>query len=150
VCIDGNFTQKRLKSKYSDPGLIHPDTYFLPDIDVAAMEALVDAARTGAPLSLMFKEFLPEEILDECERSFDAAQEKIAKASGRFYGDTGLMALVCRHDRLLWIVNLTTPGERQYYAFALIDRLFREIPDDWHVGLLYDIACQLQRSMLKV
>ncbi|KDQ05460.1 hypothetical protein BOTBODRAFT_122795, partial [Botryobasidium botryosum FD-172 SS1] len=88
-------------------------------------------------------------ILDECERSFLAAQEKVAKASKSFYSDTGLMALLCRHDRVLWLVNVTTPGERQHYAFALLLELFRHLPPNWTVGLLYDIACQLHRSMIK-
>ncbi|KIJ24512.1 hypothetical protein M422DRAFT_84764, partial [Sphaerobolus stellatus SS14] len=44
---------------------------------------------------------------------------------------------------------LTSPGEKQYYALTLIERLFTELPNDWHVGLLYDITCQIQRSMVK-
>ncbi|KIJ30222.1 hypothetical protein M422DRAFT_187417, partial [Sphaerobolus stellatus SS14] len=156
VCIDANFTQKCQKPKYDDPVLEHPSSYFLPEDELAEMERLVEEKRqlkgtkaTAALLREMLKSFLPDDVLDECERSFIAAQEATAKASGKYYVDTGLMALVCRHDRLLWIVNLTTPGEKQYYAFALISRLMGEIPGHWRIGLLYDIACQLERSMLK-
>ncbi|KZV91460.1 hypothetical protein EXIGLDRAFT_585054, partial [Exidia glandulosa HHB12029] len=87
--------------------------------------------------------------LDECEESFRAAQEKVAKASVNYYADTGLMALLCRHDRVLWVANMTTPGERQHFALALIRRLGMELPPDWRIGLLYDIACQLSRSIEK-
>ncbi|KDQ07398.1 hypothetical protein BOTBODRAFT_120111, partial [Botryobasidium botryosum FD-172 SS1] len=66
-----------------------------------------------------------------------------------FYTDTGLMALLCRHDCVLWLVNLTTPGERQHYVFALLFQLFQHPPPDWIVGFLYDIACQIHRSMVK-
>ncbi|KIJ32784.1 hypothetical protein M422DRAFT_184115 [Sphaerobolus stellatus SS14] len=59
------------------------------------------------------------------------------------------MGLLCRHDRLLCVVNLTSAGEKQFYAFALLEWLFQQLPDDWHVGLLYDIACQIHRSMIK-
>ncbi|KIJ32650.1 hypothetical protein M422DRAFT_184280 [Sphaerobolus stellatus SS14] len=57
--------------------------------------------------------------------------------------------MLCRHDRLLWVVNLTSAGEKQFYVYALLERLFQELPGDWDVGLLYDIACQIQRSMMK-
>jgi hypothetical protein len=93
---------------------------------------------------------VPDSVLDECEKTFIAAQENVAKASKDFYADTGLMALLCRHDRLLWLANLTTPGEKQHYAFALLERLFVHLPASWTIGLLYDIACQIHRSMLKV
>lgn len=93
---------------------------------------------------------LGDDILDECESSFLAAQEKVTKASKNYYADTGLMALLCRHDRVLFLVNMTTPGERQHYALALLEQLFQQLPSDWNVGVLYDIACQLSRSIEKV
>lgn len=93
---------------------------------------------------------LDEEILNECEESFTAAQERVSKASKAYYSDTGLMALLCRHDRVLYLVNVTTPGERQYYVLTLLRKVMQELPDDWTVGLLYDIACQLSRSIDKV
>ena len=89
-------------------------------------------------------------VLDDCERAFVAAQEMITKASKNFYSDTGLMALLCRHDRVLWLVNITSPGERQHYALTLVDQLFAHLPPLWTVGLMYDIACQLHCSMVKV
>ncbi|KIJ28448.1 hypothetical protein M422DRAFT_61921 [Sphaerobolus stellatus SS14] len=88
-------------------------------------------------------------VLDACEESFIAAQDKVAKASAKHFADTGLMAMLCRHDRVLWVVNLTSPGEKQFYAYALIERLFAELPKDWHIGVLYDLAGQIQRSMIK-
>ncbi|EJD43332.1 hypothetical protein AURDEDRAFT_66428 [Auricularia subglabra TFB-10046 SS5] len=90
-----------------------------------------------------------DDVLDECEKSFIAAQESIAKASKNYYSDTGLMAILCRHDRVLWVVNMTSAGEKQYYALALLNRLMRELPPDWNVGVLYDIACQISRSIEK-
>ncbi|KIJ30957.1 hypothetical protein M422DRAFT_783872 [Sphaerobolus stellatus SS14] len=155
VCIDGNFTQKCLQGKYIDPPLQHPHTLFVAEDEVNAMEVYIEAIRKkaanprGQSVRDMLRNILPDHVLDECEKSFTAAQEKTAKASGKYYADTGLMALVCRHDRLLWVVNMTTPGEQQHYAFALLDKLFQHIPMDWHVGLLYDIGCQLERSMAK-
>ena len=74
----------------------------------------------------------------------------VTKASKNYYADTGLMALLCRHDRVLWVVNMSTAGEKQYYALALLKRVMCELPHDWNVGVLYDIACQLSRSIEKV
>lgn len=93
---------------------------------------------------------LADDVLDECEQSFIAAQEKVVKASTNYYADTGLMALLCRHDRVLWVANMNTPGERQHFALALLRRLAQELPPDWRLGVLYDIACQLSRSIEKV
>ncbi|KAJ7224980.1 hypothetical protein B0H12DRAFT_1030726 [Mycena haematopus] len=59
------------------------------------------------------------------------------------------MALLCRHDRVLWLVNMRTPGEKQYYALALLETLFQHLPPAIRVGVLYDIACQLHRSCIK-
>lgn len=92
---------------------------------------------------------VPKSALDGCLESFTAADEKRTKASTKFFADTGLMALLCRHDQVLWVVNMTTAGERQYFAIALLLKLFKTLPNNMTVGLMYDIACQLERSCLK-
>lgn len=92
---------------------------------------------------------VPTSVLDSCNDSFKAADEKREKASTKFFADTGLMALVCRHDRVLWFANMTSPGERQHYALALLKAFMQSIPDDATVGVLYDIGCQIDRSCQK-
>lgn len=59
------------------------------------------------------------------------------------------MALLCRHDCVLWLVNMTSAGEKQYYALALLQEFIQHIPSDMTVGLLYDIGCQLDHSCQK-
>ena len=93
---------------------------------------------------------IPVSVLEGCEKSFLAANENKEKASTAEFSDTGLVACVCRHDRVLWLVNMTTAGEKQYYAIALLEALFRELPTWWSMGVLYDIGCQLHRSITKV
>ncbi|KZV88479.1 hypothetical protein EXIGLDRAFT_583717, partial [Exidia glandulosa HHB12029] len=44
---------------------------------------------------------------------------------------------------------MTTPGERQHFALALLRKLASELPTTWKIGVLYDIACQLSRSIEK-
>ncbi|KAJ7190076.1 hypothetical protein GGX14DRAFT_580179 [Mycena pura] len=82
----------------------------------------------------------------DVRRRFKAADEKREKASTKFFDDTGLMALLCRHDRVLWLVNMRTPSEKQYYIFLLLETFFQHLPLEILVGFLYDIACQSDRS----
>lgn len=89
---------------------------------------------------------VPKSTLDGCQESFKAADEKRTKASTTFFADTGIMALLCRHDRVLFLANMKTAGERQYFAIALLLKLFKYLPKDASVGVMYDIACQLERS----
>ncbi|KZS99491.1 uncharacterized protein LAESUDRAFT_667904, partial [Laetiporus sulphureus 93-53] len=166
VCLDACFTQKRRKGKGDgrDHPRPHAETVFVPEADVKAMEERVDnlrPSRSGPSQSDHRSRGddaedgyegnlkIPVSVLDGCNESFLAADEKRHKASTQFFADTGLMALLCRHDRVLWLVNMTFAGERQFYALALISRLFEHIPPDATVGILYDIACQLHRSCVK-
>ncbi|KIK74890.1 hypothetical protein PAXRUDRAFT_174387 [Paxillus rubicundulus Ve08.2h10] len=59
------------------------------------------------------------------------------------------MGLLCCHDQVLWLVNMTSPGETQHYALVLIQCLFNHLPPEMTVGLLYDIGCQLECSSHK-
>ncbi|KAG1728536.1 hypothetical protein EDB19DRAFT_1897380 [Suillus lakei] len=95
--------------------------------------------------------YLPVEapylVMEQNARSQKAT--KTEKASTRFFTNTGIMALLCRHDCVLWLVNMTSAGEKQYYVLALIKKLFEHLLPTMTVGILYDIACQLERSCLK-
>ncbi|KAL1741229.1 hypothetical protein HDZ31DRAFT_45894 [Schizophyllum fasciatum] len=44
---------------------------------------------------------------------------------------------------------MTSAGEKQYYAVALLDAVMAQLPADWRVGVLYDIACQLHASAVR-
>jgi len=151
VCVDANFAQRRRHSRHHDPVDPHPDTHFLLVDDVESMKHAVEHVRpSNSRANAKSWATLPDDTLDNCEKAFTAAQGHIAKSSNKIYADTALMALLCRHDRPLFLVNMTSAGERQYYALALIKALFRHLPDGWIIGLLYDVACQLERSMRKV
>ena len=165
VCIDACFTHKRrnpAKGGVKGPENLHPETVFVSEKKVAEMKAFVETTR---PIKSKAKENtkdasdglgvedsyepgmkVPVSALEGCLASFIAADERRTKASTQFFADTGLMAMLCRHDHVLWIVNLTTAGEQQYYALALIKELFLHLPSSMTVGILYDIGCQLERS----
>lgn len=159
VQLDACFTHKRrtpARGTGRDASFRHPSSAFLSEQEVEAARVLVELARPTGPEVPHDEEDAKEvgmkvsrSTLDACSESFKAADEKKVKASSKFFADTGLMALICRHDRVLWLANMTTPGERQYYALALLLRLFKAIPSDLTVGVLYDIGCQLHRSCTK-
>lgn len=136
VCLDANFAQKRRKCASADPPLEYVDGRFVPPPEVDHTEAEVEERRKGKPRRRTrgTSARVADEVLDECEQSFIAAQEKVVKASTNYYADTGLMALLCRHDRVLWVANMNTPGERQHFALALLRRLAKELPKARRLG----------------
>jgi hypothetical protein len=93
---------------------------------------------------------LPEHIYSGCKKRFFAANEDNKKGETSVFSDTRLMAMVCHHDRILFVVNLQDSGEKRYYAHTLLKRLFQELPASWTAGILYDIGCQLHRTITKV
>ncbi|KAJ7663695.1 hypothetical protein B0H14DRAFT_2658723, partial [Mycena olivaceomarginata] len=99
-CIDTCFTQKKKKSA-RDPVKKHPDSLFIPEQQTARTEEYVDGVHNKEG----YKHedlLLPRSVLDGCEASFKAANEKREKASTDFFEDTALMALMCQHDRVLF------------------------------------------------
>ncbi|KAJ7697062.1 hypothetical protein B0H14DRAFT_2418321 [Mycena olivaceomarginata] len=169
-CLDACFTQKRNAGPTTDPVKLHPDTHFLPEHLGSKMEEYVDSVRDTKPGGNAKKQRkatveeiddeaddhyehadlkLPRSVLNTCEASFKAADETRQKASSQFYSDTGLMALLCRHDRVLWLVNMHSAGEKQFNVWLLLETLMQHLPLDIVVGILYDIACQAERSARK-
>ncbi|KAJ7077217.1 hypothetical protein C8R44DRAFT_836767 [Mycena epipterygia] len=165
VCIDACFTQKRRRKGARDPPRSHPHTVFVPEPTAERMNAHVEQVRPSRTKAKAKERRtaadddddvyeapnlkVPRSVLNECESSFKAADEKREKASVKFFDDTGIMAMLCRHDRVLWLVNMRTAGEKQYFVLVLAEMLFQHLPANIRVGLLYDIACQLHRSCIK-
>jgi hypothetical protein len=91
----------------------------------------------------------PNSTYDACRESFIAADEDRIKASTQYFEDTGIMALLCRHDCPLAAASMWTAGEKQFYVFALLETLLNHIPSHWRVGALYDVGCQMDQSLKK-
>ncbi|KAG1836304.1 hypothetical protein F4604DRAFT_1886125 [Suillus subluteus] len=90
---------------------------------------------------------VPDEAIDQCEHSYEAADGKKQKAAMDSFDDTGIMALICRHDIPLFFTNIDSPGEQQKYAVALIEHLFSLLPQEATVITLYDVGCVLSQSL---
>jgi len=115
VALDACFTQKRGKNlnnpSHQDCPRHHPESAFLSEEEVKAMEEYVAAQRATKATSENSSAWsrggcfedgmkVPTSVLDDCSESFKAADEKCEKASTQFFADTGLMALLCRHDQV--------------------------------------------------
>ncbi|KAF9509180.1 hypothetical protein BS47DRAFT_1301786, partial [Hydnum rufescens UP504] len=79
---------------------------------------------------------VPNLYLDNCGESFIAADGERVKTPGQHFSDTGMMAGVCHHDRVIIWSNMWTPGEQQFYALAIIDFVMAQLPVHWRVGIL--------------
>lgn len=159
VCLDGNFEHKRSRSAgKGDQALVEPHSFFIPQDVVLAMETEVENKRRArqyttiedAKDAILPGLNLQNHVFDGCSERFYAAKESNQKAESAVFSDTGLMLMACRHDRPIYMVNIQSPGEKQYNPLALIKQLFLELPDHWNVGILYDIGCQLHKSITKV
>ena len=159
VCMDGNLQHKRSSSAgKGDQPLEEWQSFFVPEDIVATMEKEVNNKRQARPHHTLEDDQdavlpgleLQNHIFEGCTDRFKAAKGSYEKAESPIFSDTGLMSLTCRHDRVIFMVNLHDAGERQYNALALIRQLFLELPAIWNVGILYDIGCQLHRSIAKV
>ena len=147
VAVDANFHHRHHRSA-GDADLNYVSEYIILKADVDAMGHHIAHLRPRAEPRTTVK--VPKEATDECEKSYEAADGNKAKANGQIYDDTGLCALVCRHDIPLFVANVDTPGEQQKYAISLIEYLFRFLPPTSTVEVLYDIGCVLERSLNNV
>ncbi|KAF7295824.1 hypothetical protein HMN09_01125500 [Mycena chlorophos] len=93
------------------------------------MEAYVDGIRKSAPSrrepdaeeedGYEGRLKVPRSALDACEKSFKAADE---------------------HDVVLFLVNLESAGEKQFFSLLLLEALFQHLPPDIRVAVLDRIA----------
>ncbi|KAM6496639.1 hypothetical protein JOM56_007112, partial [Amanita muscaria] len=133
-----------IKAAGQCPKFFDPE-YMLPKEFVDSVGTRIEAARRSRPK--VYQPLVPDEAVNECEESHEAADIKKQKATMERFDDTGLMFLVCRHDIPLFCANIDSPGEHQKYAIALLQHFFSLIPAHATVATFYDIGCILDRSL---
>ncbi|KAF9231589.1 hypothetical protein BU15DRAFT_90869 [Melanogaster broomeanus] len=131
VATDGNFHHRHRRSAGDSP-IFYDPAYFLP--------------KSQNPPKA-HKNPVPDEAIDSCEASYEAADGKKQKACMDNFDDTGLMALICRHDIPLFFTNIDSPGEQQKYSVTLIRHLVSLLPPQATVVILYDVGCVLARTL---
>ena len=95
LATDGNFHHRHRRSAGNSPSFYNP-SYFLSKEQVNAMGDRIAKAQKKPVKS--YQQIVPDEAIDECESSYEAADGKKEKATTEAFDDTGLMALICRHD----------------------------------------------------
>ncbi|KAG1793449.1 uncharacterized protein HD556DRAFT_1237822, partial [Suillus plorans] len=146
VATDGNFHHRHRRSAGDCPHFYEP-TYFLSKQFVDAVGRRIDGQRKRPPKQ--HTSLVPDEAIDQCENAYEAADGKKQKTAMDSFDDTGIMALICRHDIPLFFANIDSPGEQQKYSVALIEHLFTLLPSQATVVTLYDVGCVLARSLSK-
>ena len=147
VATDGNFHHRHRRSAGDCPSFYEP-SYFIPKAQVDAVGCHIDHARHHPSKSS--QSGVPDEAIDQCEASYEAADGQKQKAAMDNFDDTGLMMLICRHDIPLFFANIDMPGEQQKFSIALICHLFSLLPSQANVVVLYDVGCILARSLSRV
>ena len=138
VATDGNFHHRHRCSAGSCPRFYDP-IYFIPKAQVDEVGHQIQQARKRVPKQRRI--VVPDEAVDQCEASYDAADGNKQKAAMECFDDTGIMALICRHDIPLFFANIDTPGEQQKFSVTFIEHLFALLPPSATVVVLYDIGC---------
>jgi hypothetical protein len=147
VAADGNFHHRHRRSAGDGPAFYDP-VYILSKSQVDAVGHRIQEACKRAPTKIPTA--VPDEAIDQCQHSYDAADEKKKKTDMEIFDDGGLMEMVCRHDIPLFFANIDTPGEQQKYAVTLIEHLFSLLPSNATVTVLYDVGCVLARTLRQV
>ncbi|THU96080.1 hypothetical protein K435DRAFT_858916 [Dendrothele bispora CBS 962.96] len=160
VCVDACFTHKHNDQNGKDPHRIHPDTMFISPDKVREMEEYVESRRNQQQskrprgnddseddhLERGMK--VPKSALDSCGSSFDAANGT-AKSRAKGFDERALAGMFCPHGSCLFLVTMSSLGEKQHYILVMLQTLFEHVPDNWTVGFLYDVGCQVERSCWK-
>ncbi|KAG1784984.1 uncharacterized protein HD556DRAFT_1250578 [Suillus plorans] len=146
VAMDGNFHHRHRRAAGDCPNFYDP-TYFLPKSFVDAIGHHIDTQHKRPVKS--YVPLIPNEAVDQCENAYEAADGKKQKAAMDSFDDTGIMALICRHDIPLFFANIDSPGEQQKYSVALLHHFFSFLPPEATVVALYDIGCVLARTLSK-
>src|SRR5260370_5206457 len=145
-----------------DPEMVSPFTIKVPHMHAelweSKLEAIQGSKKRKCTRNMAVQDELEVDTIAEgmkvaesmyelCKDSFITANEQREKALKKYFEDTSVMAGVCCHGIPLFYVSLWTPGEQQFYVFALLSKVSQHLPGSWKVGCLYDIGCQTHHAV---
>ncbi|KAJ7832793.1 hypothetical protein B0H14DRAFT_3711922, partial [Mycena olivaceomarginata] len=140
---DGCFSYRHLRTAGDGP-ISYGPKYFISKEKVNRTRERIAAARKKTPAK--FTPTIPQDALDACEESWDAANESKKKADPKQYDASSIFAMTCRHAQVLFLVDIDTPGERQEYIVACLDEIARLLPLTATILQAYDVACVTDHS----
>jgi Kyakuja-Dileera-Zisupton transposase len=127
-------------------------TLFVSPEECEAMKCYIEGKRNSKVPNIDHENGVAvmNKVSDLCSESLNVANEAWSKSKKLKFNDTRLVVAVCHHDHIWYLVNMMEAGEKQYYMFTILDKIFQEILVNFTVGFLHDLACQYHRSMMKV
>ncbi|KAG2121677.1 hypothetical protein BD769DRAFT_1629375 [Suillus cothurnatus] len=123
IATDGNFHHRHQWSVGDCPCFYNP-AYFLPKAQVDEVRHCIQSLHKCAPKKHTLA--VPDEVIDQCKYSYEAADGKKQKAAMDSFDDT---------------------GRATKYAVALLEHLFSLVPQEANVIALYDVGCVLSWSL---
>lgn len=148
MATDANFHHVHHRFAGDTPSSFDPQ-YFISRSQVDRVGDRIDALRRNRH-PRAYKRQVPDIVIDDDENSYEAARGSNQKGRMDRNDETGLMALLCRHDIPLFLASINTPGEEQKYSIALIEHIFSFLPVNTTVSVLYDVGCVVDRSLQMV
>jgi len=121
VAMDGNFHHWHRRSA-GDCLPFYDPIYFLPKLQVDDVGQQINMACKQPARQCNMA--VPDEAVDRCEDSYEAADGKKQKAAIDSFDETSIMALICHYDIPLFFANIDTAGKQQKYSITLIEHLF--------------------------
>ncbi|KAF7337111.1 hypothetical protein MVEN_02148700 [Mycena venus] len=140
---DGCFSYRHAR-KAGDGPISYDPAYFLSKEKVDKIGDRIADARKKKPSKCTPR--IPEEVIDACEASWDAANEKKKKVDTKCHDASGVFVMTCRHSQVLFQCNIDTPGEQQKYIVALMEEVISLLPPQATVLQAYDVGCVTDHS----
>ncbi|KAJ7881377.1 hypothetical protein B0H14DRAFT_3434081 [Mycena olivaceomarginata] len=140
---DGCFSYRHLRAAGDGP-ISYDPTYFVSKEKVAKVNNRILEARKRK--STNYKPCIPQEALDACQESWNAANEKKQKADPKYYDASGVFVLTCRHSQVIFLCDIDTPGEQQKYIVALMEEVNSHLPPQATILQAYDVGCVTDHS----
>ncbi|KAJ7349920.1 hypothetical protein DFH08DRAFT_696654, partial [Mycena albidolilacea] len=140
---DGCFSYRHLRSAGDGP-ISYDPSYFISKEKVARVEERINGARKKQPRT--FKPAIPQEALDACQESWNAANEKKQKTDTKHYDAGGVFVMTCRHSQVLFLCDIDTPGEQQKYIVALLEEVNSLLPPQATILQAYNVGCVTDHS----
>jgi hypothetical protein len=141
---DGCFSYRHLRSAGDGPISYDPNYFLSPEKVHRARDKVAEAWKKAPAKN---KSPVPNEAVDGCKETWDAANEKKQKADPKRYDSSGIFAMTCRHSQVLFLANIDTPSEQQHYIVALLEELKDHVPPQATIVQAYDVGCILHRSL---
>ncbi|KAF7334521.1 hypothetical protein MVEN_02281600 [Mycena venus] len=141
---DGCFSYCHLRS--AGDGLIgYTPSFCIPQHKLDTVVSKIAQARDNPRANV--QPSIPQDAIDGCEATFEAANEKVQRGDPKWYDASGVFLMACRHGQILFFSNIYTLGEQQRYIVASIEELVRQLPPQATILQAYDIGCVVDHSL---